>query len=693
MKSKASLMAMLAIAAGTLLGAASGCELIASVDRSKIGEGGVGGSTVTAGGGVGGTGATAGTGGTGGTGGNTGCMDDAGCPAVDGECKVPKCDTATGMCGEADAPDGTDAKTQTAEDCAKMVCTAGVPTAELDATDTKDDSNACTEDTCAGVNDPVSSPTGVGTACNEGANKLCDGAGLCVECLMNSDCTADPMKTFCSAANACVSPLCNDTIKNGDETATDCGGSCDPCGDLLACLIPGDCQSGVCTGMICQIPTCVDGVKNGTEGDLDCGAGCPNKCGPDKGCNGDADCVGLQCSAMMNGTCTPNCADSVKNNAETDADCGGGTCGGCAVGKLCGNADSNCVATAYCDAGTCAAKKNNGTSCVGANECTSGQCPDMVCCGSACTGACQACNLAGTVGTCSFIDPGADPANECMGNGGSDVCNGSGACAKGNGTTCDAGGECASGNCADGVCCDVACGGTCEACTAAKKGAGMNGTCGPVAGSSDPDAECPGSLTCNGAGACSPKLTNGTACTVGGECNSGNCIDDVCCNTTCSGSCQACSAAKKGQGTNGTCGPIASPGDPDAECAGALTCNGSGACTLANGAVCANAFECQSGFCTDGVCCNVACTDIGAGSVLCAACSLGGSVGTCTPLPAGSDPIGECNGAAPADVCNGANGCGLGAAGAPCVGNTPGVCVGPGGVGTQACSAGVCPPT
>ncbi len=385
MKSKASLMAMLAIAAGTLLGAASGCELIASVDRSKIGEGGVGGSTVTAGGGVGGTGATAGTGGTGGTGGNTGCMDDAGCPAVDGECKVPKCDTATGMCGEADAPDGTDAKTQTAEDCAKMVCTAGVPTAELDATDTKDDSNACTEDTCAGVNDPVSSPTGVGTACNEGANKLCDGAGLCVECLMNSDCTADPMKTFCSAANACVSPLCNDTIKNGDETATDCGGSCDPCGDLLACLIPGDCQSGVCTGMICQIPTCDDGIKNGTEGDLDCGAGCPNKCGPDKGCNGDADCVGLQCSAMMNGTCTPNCADSVKNNAETDADCGGGTCGGCAVGKLCGNADSNCVATAYCDAGTCAAKKNNGTSCVGANECTSAACARTpVCCSSAC---------------------------------------------------------------------------------------------------------------------------------------------------------------------------------------------------------------------------------------------------------------------------------------------------------------------
>ena len=682
MKSKASLMAMLAIAAGTLLGAASGCELIASVDRSKIGEGGVGGSTVTAGGGVGGTGATAGTGGTGGTGGNTGCMDDAGCPAVDGECKVPKCDTATGMCGEADAPDGTDAKTQTAEDCAKMVCTAGVPTAELDATDTKDDSNACTEDTCAGVNDPVSGPTAVGTACNEGANKLCDGAGLCVECLMNSDCTADPMKTFCSAANACVSPLCNDTIKNGDETATDCGGSCDPCGDLLACLIPGDCQSGVCTGMICQIPTCVDGVKNGTEGDLDCGAGCPNKCGPDKGCNGDADCVGLQCSAMMNGTCTPNCADSVKNNAETDADCGGGTCGGCAVGKLCGNADSNCVATAYCDAGTCAAKKNNGTSCMANNECTSAACADTVCCSSACGSLCEACTTAKTgqpSGTCSPVTVNTDPDTECAGNGGTDVCDGSGACAKAKGTACGAAGECATGNCVDGFCCENACGGACKACSNAKTGQ-PSGTCANVTMNTDPDAECVGTLTCTG-GACSPLLVDGTACTLDGECANNHCVDGVCCNVACGGLCQACSAAKKGQGANGTCGSILLHTDPDNECAGPLDCSGGVSCLKAQAAACGGNTECQTDQCVDGVCCNVACGG------LCQACSIGGSVGTCSPMPAGADPAGECGAAPPADVCNGAGACGLGASGATCVPGAIGACTGP----VDCPVGGICP--
>ncbi len=95
------------------------------------------------------------------------------------------------MCGDADAPDGTDAKTQTPEDCAKRVCNGGAPVAELDATDTKDDNNACTEDTCAGLNDPVSGPTNVGTPCNEGANTICDGAGVCVECLIDFDCT-DP---------------------------------------------------------------------------------------------------------------------------------------------------------------------------------------------------------------------------------------------------------------------------------------------------------------------------------------------------------------------------------------------------------------------------------------------------------------------------------------------------------------------
>jgi hypothetical protein len=54
------------------------------------------------------------------------------------------------------------------------------------------------------------------------------------------------------------------------------------------------------------------------------------------------------------------------------------------------------------------------------------------------------------------------------------------------------------------VCCSSACNGVCVACSAAKKGSGSDGTCGAIAGGTDPDNECPGTSNCNGAGACGP---------------------------------------------------------------------------------------------------------------------------------------------------------------------------------------------
>jgi hypothetical protein len=68
----------------------------------------------------------------------------------------------------------------------------------------------------------------------------------------------------------------------------------------------------------------------------------------------------------------------------------------------------------------------------------------------------------------------------------------------------------------------------------------------------------------------------GTPCALGSQCSSGNCIDTVCCSTTCTGICQSCNGAYTG-GSSGTCGFILNL-DPDNECSGAQVCNGAGAC-------------------------------------------------------------------------------------------------------------------
>jgi endoglucanase len=70
-----------------------------------------------------------------------------------------------------------------------------------------------------------------------------------------------------------------------------------------------------------------------------------------------------------------------------------------------------------------------------------------------------------------------------------------------NGAACTVPAGCRSNYCSDGVCCDQACTGACEACTRAKVGAGTDGVCAPVATGSDPDSECPSGEQCS-AGAC-----------------------------------------------------------------------------------------------------------------------------------------------------------------------------------------------
>src|SRR5690242_16049387 len=105
--------------------AAFGCELIAGVDRTKIGE----------------TGGSGGSGGTGGTGGAPECAAPADCAQPSDECMTATCDG--GKCGVMAVADGTPLKMQTTGDCKTKQCTAGMAADVDDDTDVSDDSNPC----------------------------------------------------------------------------------------------------------------------------------------------------------------------------------------------------------------------------------------------------------------------------------------------------------------------------------------------------------------------------------------------------------------------------------------------------------------------------------------------------------------------------------------------------------------------
>ena len=79
----------------------------------------------------------------------------------------------------------------------------------------------------------------------------------------------------------------------------------------------------------------------------------------------------------------------------------------------------------------------------------------------------------------------------------------------------------------------------------------------------------------------------GASCGGGSECMSGDCVDGVCCENACGGTCMSCRNSAHGAG-EGRCRAVRSGSDPNNECADGTcrtgTCNGSGACgTTPNG--------------------------------------------------------------------------------------------------------------
>jgi len=90
--------------------------------------------------------------------------------------------------------------------------------------------------------------------------------------------------------------------------------------------------------------SCVDGIRNQGETDVDCGGPACEACAPGEQCEVDADCSSGVCTSA---TCqAPYCTDGVLNGDETDVDCGGADCSPCP-------ALMNCRVGADCTSGSC----------------------------------------------------------------------------------------------------------------------------------------------------------------------------------------------------------------------------------------------------------------------------------------------------------------------------------------------------
>jgi hypothetical protein len=443
----------------------------------------------------------------------------------------------------------------------------------------------------------------------------CDGNAHCVQCTADKDCpgTVDDCQH-----PACVSALCTTAF-----TAAGTKTSGNPQ------QIPGDCHKIVCLGMIVggqDHQTVVDDTDPPSSGTV---------CITDSCVNGNVVQTfkpGVTCGMSLG---QPELCDAQGQcGCHTNMDCTlPSTCGGGGVPLVCGCAPKTCATLGK----TCGGPFSDG-------------CYKML-----------GCDDLIKDGTETDVDCGGNPttcATRCA-----------------NGKKCLAGSDCQSGFCDDGVCCSTDCSGlTCQACSAAAKGQGADGVCGPVALGKDPHnncmsqgaASCGESGGCNGSGACS-TYPSGTVCQAP-SCN-GTVLTkpETCANMTCTAPAPATQDCAPYLCTGGACTTTCAN---DGQCAATAYCS-AGHCqprlTAGNGTCSAN-DQCTTNACgTNGVCCAAVCAHMG-GTCGNTGCAMG--TGACTYPPATTSCGSACGNGdmLTPSSCDGMGTCIAGTA-APCPGN------------------------
>ncbi len=398
-----------------------------------------------------------------------------------------------------------------------------------------------------------------------------------------------------------------------------------------ACTGDGQCASGHCIDGVCCATACTGcnacsnsqtGKPDGTCAPVTSGqdphAYCAdetasNQCGNDGTCDGKGACrkvssshVCTKASCSSDGkTFTPvtTCDGIGACTTATAQDCGGFQCAVTGCLTTCASQD-RCIGSTYCDtsAGTCAAKKPNGSPATQSYECTSGIVADGVCCDKTCTG-CSACTAtlngqaASTTGQClPVVANRVAPHNACTADlpcGEDGNCDGNGGCHYPSSGT-----SCADSTCAGSTFttskCDSA-----HACTPNPNPCPGSLICGSATACKTGcigDGDCISGYYC-ASGTCTTKIDDGHACTPGADnqCKNGNCVSGICCHTACS-ECHTCSTGTCNQVGNGTA-------------CGTGVCN-NGACN-----------DCSQGAtCTEGIDeCHIGATDCSTGSAVCQA--------------------------------------------------------------------------
>lgn len=473
----------------------------------------------------------------------------------------------------------------------------------------------------------------------------CDGAGACpavqtVSCAPYhcgaSQCVGDcAVDSDCAAASYCAGGVCKPRLADGAPCALDAQCASGHCADGVCCdtACTGQCEA---CDLATKVGVCSPAAGAPVGGRVACasdGSACGGACdGAERlACSYPAAETSCRAASCASGVATlPAACDGAgacplpQTVACAPHACSGDACGGggCAV-------DSDCPATAFCAAGVCQPKLDDGKPCSLAAQCKSTHCVDSVCCDSVCGGQCEACNTAGKLGTCSPVTGAPRGARTPCADDGT-VC--AGACDGATTTSCAYPGasvECRPASCAFGVAvlpaaCDAL--GSCPPLSvrvcdpAACAGAICSGGCAD-------DGECASGYFCS-AGKCEPKKPVGQGCGRDEECAGGLCVDGFCCNRACGAQCEACDVS----GSEGTCATVFGiPHGGRAACSGQGACQGR--CDGTSAAACA--YPGSETACADPACASGVYLDT-------SRCSGGGE---CTPGAATACASGACQGA------------------------------------------------